>query len=62
LRLLFPAEGEAGLEPHRVAWSPDAERLALIYQGDLWIVDVATAQAHRLTSDGQVSAIDWSAS
>jgi hypothetical protein len=61
-RFLFPAEGEPGLEPHRVAWSPDGERLALIYQGDLWVVDVATAQAHRLTSDGQVSAIDWSAS
>jgi Tol biopolymer transport system component len=44
-----------------VAWSPDGQRLAVIYQGDLWIVDVATAQAHRLTSDGQVSAIDWSA-
>jgi hypothetical protein len=60
LRLLFPAEGEPGLEPHRAAWSPDGERLAVIYQGDLWVVDVATAQAHRLTSDGQVSAIDWS--
>jgi hypothetical protein len=60
-RLLFPAAGEPGLEPHRVAWSPDGQRLAVIYQGDLWIVDVATAQAHRLTSDGQVSAIDWSA-
>jgi hypothetical protein len=61
-RLLFPAEGEPGLEPHRIAWSPDGQRLAVIYQGDLWIVDVATGQAHRLTSDGQVSAIDWSAS
>jgi hypothetical protein len=62
LRLLFPAEGEPGLAPHHLAWSPDAQRLAVIYQGDLWIVDVATAQAHRLTSDGQVTAIDWSAS
>jgi Tol biopolymer transport system component len=61
LRMLFPAEGEPGLEPHRVAWSPEGQRLAVIYQGDLWIVDVATTQAHRLTSDGQVTAIDWSA-
>jgi len=58
---LFPAEGEPGLQPHRVAWSPDGERLAVIYQGDLWVVDVASAQAHRLTSDGQVTAMDWSA-
>ncbi|HMK07548.1 MAG TPA: G5 domain-containing protein, partial [Anaerolineales bacterium] len=62
LRFLFPADGEPGLEPHRVAWSPDGERLAVIYQGDLWIVDVASGQAHRLTSDGQVTAIDWSRS
>jgi hypothetical protein len=61
-RVLFPAEGEPGLEPNRVVWSPDGERLAVIYQGDLWIVDVASAQAHRLTSDGQVTSIDWSAS
>jgi hypothetical protein len=59
LRALFPAEGEPGLEPHPVAWSPDGERLGVIYQGDLWIVDVASGQAHRLTSDGQVTAIDW---
>jgi hypothetical protein len=62
LRMLFPGEGEPGLAPHRVAWSPDGQRLAVIYQGDLWIVDVATGQAHRLTSDGQVTAIDWSTS
>jgi len=60
LRALFPAEGEPGLEPHRVAWSPDGERLGVLYQGDLWIVDVASGQAHRLTSDGQVTAFDWS--
>lgn len=58
-RSVFPADGEPGLEPHRVAWSPEATRVALIYQGDLWIVDVETGQAHRLTSDGQVAALDW---
>ena len=61
-QVLFPAEGEPGLEAHRIAWSPDGARIAVTYQGDLWVVDIATAQAHRLTSDGQVSAIDWSAS
>jgi hypothetical protein len=60
LRTLFPGDGEPGLEPHRVAWSPDGERLAVLYQGDLWIVDVTSGQAHRLTSDGQVTAFDWS--
>jgi hypothetical protein len=61
-RAIFPAEGEAGMEPNPITWSPDGERVALIYQGDLWIVDVSSTQAHRLTSDGQVSAIDWEGS
>jgi hypothetical protein len=58
-RVVFPAVGDPGVEPHRMAWSPDGARLALIYQGDLWVVDVQSGQAHRLTSDGQVAALDW---
>jgi hypothetical protein len=58
-RVLFPAPGEPGLDPQQVTWSPDAGRLALIYQGDLWVVEVSTGVGHRLTGDGQASAIDW---
>jgi len=59
-RLLFPAEGEGGLEPIPPAWSPDGSRLAVLYRGDLWIVDVETGLGQPLTTDGQAQAYDWS--
>jgi hypothetical protein len=58
-RSVFPAAGEPGLEPQVVSWSPNASRLALIYRGDVFIVDVATGTGHRLTSDGQATIVDW---
>ncbi len=59
LRLLFPPEGEPGLEPQRVAWSPSGDRLALIYRGDLWVIDAESGLGQQLTGDGQVIAYDW---
>jgi hypothetical protein len=62
LRALFPPEGETGLSPRdtgEAKWSPDGSQIALIYQGNLWIVDVATGQGSQLTGDGQVTAVDW---
>jgi len=56
---LFPATGEAGLTPHPLVWSPDGERLAFAYRGDLWIVDARSGQAQRLTGDAQTEAYDW---
>ena len=56
---LFPATGEAGLTPQPIVWSPDGTRLALIYRGDLWIVDATTGVGQRLTGDGQTVALDW---
>jgi hypothetical protein len=58
-RALFPQAGEAGLEPQTVAWSPDGARIALIYRGDLWIVDVLTGAGQPLTGDGQAALADW---
>jgi hypothetical protein len=58
-RFVFPAEGEAGLDPQRIVWSPSADRLALIYRGDLFIVDLASGLGHRLTSDRQAAIVDW---
>jgi hypothetical protein len=64
-RSLFPAEGASGLEPQRVAWSPQAldDRtgfsLAVIYQNNLWLVDAATGEAWQITGDSLTSRIDW---
>jgi hypothetical protein len=59
VRALFPPPGEAGIEPQSVVWSPDAARIALIYRGDLWVVDVATGSGQPLTGDDQTTLVDW---
>jgi hypothetical protein len=59
---IFPAEGDPGLAPGdlgAIAWSPNADRLATVYRGDLWLVDIATGIGQRITGDGQTSAYDW---
>lgn len=59
VRTLFPPAGEPGLEPHPPAWSPDAGQIAVLYRGDLWVVDVDTGIGQPLTSDGQTITFDW---
>lgn len=63
LRALFPPDGEPGLRgddlKYPPVWSPDGTHLAVVYRGDLWLVEVASGQGHQLTGDGQVSALDW---
>ncbi len=64
-RRLFPAEEGVGLEPQQVHWSPAAMpdtgqwALAVLYEGDLYLVDEDTGRAQPLTGDGQVVAVDW---
>lgn len=62
--VLFPPEGNPGLEPHRYFWSPEEEGvdsniLAVIYQGNVWLIDVVRGSSQQLTGDGLISAIDW---
>ena len=65
-RRLFPPAGadgmrknDRGLAPVDYAWSPDARHIAAVYRGDLWLVDVLTADAHQLTFDGGSSNPVW---
>ena len=65
LRKLFPTEEGQGLTPHQYYWLPQYAvedsplYLALISQGDLWLVNAETGEAQQLTGDGLVTAIDW---
>jgi resuscitation-promoting factor RpfB len=66
-RVLFPAEGSPGLIPQDGwgAWSPDrlegsaSYHLAVIYQNNLWMVDVESGEARQITGDDLVSRVDW---
>lgn len=63
-RLLFPEEGAPGLDPQRVVWSPaslgeSGYVVAVVYQNNIYLIDVTTGQAQQITGDGLVSRIDW---
>jgi hypothetical protein len=65
-RLLFPAEGQPGLDPlaHALVWAPSllengGDFIGVIYAGNLWIVDAASGQSQQVTGDGLTTNIDW---
>jgi hypothetical protein len=64
-RSIFPAQDAGGIEPQTPAWAPEpiagqtGDFIAVIYQGNLWLVDSASGQAHQVTGDGSISRIDW---
>jgi hypothetical protein len=63
-RLVFPGPDRPGLrspDPEDgIAWSPNARQIALIYQGNVWIIDLKSGQAIPVTNDGQASRPRWS--
>ena len=64
-RTIFPAEDAPGLEPQTPVWAPDSiegqkgDFLAVIYQGNLWLVDSGNGEPFQVTGDGLVTRIDW---
>jgi hypothetical protein len=64
-RAIFPANDAPGIEPQTLAWAPDiiegqsGDFIALVYQGNLWLVDSGNGQAYQVTGDGLVTRLDW---
>jgi hypothetical protein len=60
-RLLFPPEGEVGLEYHpgMTAWGPGGDQLLVIYHGSLHLLRIASGGLHQLTTDGSVTTVRW---
>ncbi len=62
---LFPVEGATGLEPQTPVWAPSpltedkGHFLAVIYQGNLYLIDIATGDPNQVTGDGLIQKIDW---
>ena len=61
-RLLFPPAGEIGLVPQPVAWSPEGDQIALVYKGNLYLVNALDGSARPLTGDGINSNPVWATS
>ncbi|MBM3144327.1 MAG: DUF348 domain-containing protein [Chloroflexi bacterium] len=66
-RELFPSSEAQGIEPQRDwgAWAPqllegsDGYLLAVLYQGNIWLVDSATGEAWQISGDGRINRLDW---
>jgi resuscitation-promoting factor RpfB len=64
-KILYPAEDKPGLEPQQVAWSPavlpdrGSYSIAVLNQGNLWLVDSSTGEATQVTGDGLISRVSW---
>ncbi|MEK6753359.1 MAG: G5 domain-containing protein [Chloroflexota bacterium] len=64
-KMLFPPSDSNGIEPQAPTWAPaDIEGqvndfIAVIYQGNLWLVDSGSGEAYQVTGDGLINKIDW---
>ncbi len=63
-RKIFPQADRPGIRPFNEAntefvWSPSGTHLAVIYQGNLWLIEVASGLAQQITIDGQASHPRW---
>jgi hypothetical protein len=58
-RVIFPPEGQPGLHPQVITWSPDGRQIALVYQGNLYLIDLASGIARQITGDGRSSTPRW---
>ena len=64
-RTIFPPSDAVGLDPQTPVWAPEpvegqtGDFIAIVYQGNLWLVDSGSAQAFQITGDGLVTNLDW---
>jgi hypothetical protein len=64
-RAIFPPVDATGLDPQHPAWAPlpipgqAGDFLAVVYQGNLWLLDSGSGQAYQVTGDGLITLIDW---
>jgi hypothetical protein len=64
-RAVFPDKDRPGIKPidiqfgNEPAWSPDGRQVAVIYQGDVWIVDAASGRSSQITLVGNAHHVRW---
>ena len=58
-RSLFPPPEEIGLEYPEFAWGPEGDRLIVVYQGNLYVIDTPSGEVHQLTDEGGATAVRW---
>jgi hypothetical protein len=58
-RPLFPAAEQPGVDVPWLTWSPTGTHLAAVWQGDLYLIEVASGKAQPLTIEGGTSRVQW---
>lgn len=58
-RRLFPPEEEIGLAYPEMAWGPAGDRLAVVYQDNLYLIQISDGAVYQLTDEGGVTAVLW---
>ncbi len=64
-KAIFPPPDSGGMEPQIPVWSPaplDGQKgdfIAVVYQGNLWLIDSGSNEAYQVTGDGLINSIDW---
>jgi hypothetical protein len=60
---IFPEVDAQGLEPQQVHWMPcetlDNCKISIIYQGNIWLLDVQSKSISQVTGDGLITNLDW---
>ena len=60
VHFVFPPGDQPGLSANQeVAWAPDGRLLAVVYDGNLWLVNPDTGQSQQLTGDNQTTTPRW---
>jgi hypothetical protein len=60
VRTLFPPDDQPGLEAGVTpTWSPDGRLIAIIHQGNLWLIDPNSGITQQLTGDGLAQKPEW---
>ena len=64
--VLFPDQGEPGIDPQQVIWSPVPSGesndfvIAVIHQGNIWLIDSSNQSPPvQVTGDGLITRLDW---
>ena len=65
-RIIFPSESQVGIKTsdfgltaNDFVWSPDSRFIALVYQGNLWLVDIQSLVSYQVTFDGGTTNPVW---
>ncbi len=61
--LLFPTQDSPGIEPQTLVWEKCEEenncRIGIIYQGNIWFLNISNRTVSQITGDGLISFLDW---